>query len=174
MNNTINDNYKFWLGGFVEKEGSLIISVVKSDKAPYGVLLQPEFNITQYISGIDILKSFKILFNNKGQILKKSGSNNVWVYSLKGIKNLNNHLVPFFLDYVVKYSCKFNNEKSNKYIFILNKLKDKYIFILNKLKDKYVLGKDEYINIVKLVYNLNPDGKGKTRKLTLLEILSII
>lgn len=66
MNNTINDNYKFWLGGFIEGEGSLLISVVKSDKAPFGVLLQPEFNITQHISGIDILKSFKILFNNKG------------------------------------------------------------------------------------------------------------
>jgi len=36
------------------------------------------------------------------------------------------------------------------------------------------LGKDDYINIIKLVYNLNPDGKGKTRKRTLLEILSII
>ena len=67
----------FFLAGFVEGEGSLIISVVKFDKAPYGVLLQPEFNITQHISGIDILKSFKILFNNKGQIHKKSGSNNV-------------------------------------------------------------------------------------------------
>ena len=160
MNNTINDNYKFWLGGFIEGEGSLLISVVKSDKAPFGVLLQPEFNITQHISGIDFLKSFKILFNNKGQ---KHGSNNVWVYSLKGIKNLNNYIVPFFLDYVVKYSCKFNNENFNK-----------YIFILNKLQDKSTMEKDEFINVIKLVYKLNPDGKGKTRKRTLLEILSII
>jgi hypothetical protein len=67
----INNNYKFWLGGFIEGEGSLIISIVKSDKAPHGVLLQPEFNVTQHINGLNILKSFKILFNNKGQIHKK-------------------------------------------------------------------------------------------------------
>jgi len=163
MNNTINDNHKFWLGGFVEGEGSLIISVVKSNKTTHGILLQPEFNITQHVKGIDILKSFKLLFNNKGQIHKKSGSDNVWVYSLKGIKNINNYIIPFFLNYVVKYSCKYKNEEFNKYIYILSKLQEK-----SKLK------KEEYINLIKLVYNLNPNGKGKTRKRTLLEILYII
>lgn len=75
MNNLIyNDNYKFWLGGFIEGEGSLTISIVKRDKAPLGVYLQPEFNVSQHINGIKILNSFKILFNNKGQVYKKSGS----------------------------------------------------------------------------------------------------
>lgn len=33
MNNAIyNDNYIFWLGGFIEGEGSLTISVVKNIK----------------------------------------------------------------------------------------------------------------------------------------------
>ena len=94
-----NNNYKFWLGGFVEGEGSLTISIVKYDKATHGFLLQPEFNIAQHINGLDILKSFKILFNNKGQIHKKAGSINVWVYTLKGINNLNDYLIPFFDKY---------------------------------------------------------------------------
>jgi len=34
--------------------------------------------------------------------------------------------------------------------------------------------KEEFINIIKLVYDLNPDGKGKRRKRTLFDILSII
>jgi len=50
---------------------------VKYDKATHGFLLQPEFNVAQHINGLDILKSFKFLFNNKGQIHKKSGSINV-------------------------------------------------------------------------------------------------
>jgi len=58
MNNLIyNDNYKFWLGGFIEGEGSLTISVVKSDKAPLAVYLQPEFNVSQHINGIKILNT---------------------------------------------------------------------------------------------------------------------
>lgn len=43
INNIIFDEYyKYWLGGFIEGEGSLLISIVKSNKAPYGFLLQPE------------------------------------------------------------------------------------------------------------------------------------
>jgi len=44
-------NYKFWLGGFVEGEGSLVISIIKQDKAIYGILLQPEFNVAQHVNG---------------------------------------------------------------------------------------------------------------------------
>ena len=91
-----DNNYKFWLGGFAEGEGSLTISIVKHDKATHSFLLQPEFNVAQHVNGLNILKNFKILFNNKGQIHKKSGSINVWVYTLKGINNLNDYLVPFF------------------------------------------------------------------------------
>lgn len=78
INNILsNENYKYWLGGFVEGEGSLVISVVKTKKAPFGFLLQPEFNVTQHHSGLQILNSFKSLFDQKGQIQKKSGSLNV-------------------------------------------------------------------------------------------------
>ena len=69
----LKNKYKHWLGGFVEREGSLTISIVKYDKAPPGVLLQPEFNVAQYVNVINILNSFKLLFNNKGQIHKKTG-----------------------------------------------------------------------------------------------------
>jgi hypothetical protein len=164
MNNLIyNENYKFWLGGFIEGEGSLTVSIVKSDKAPFGVFLQPEFNVTQHINGLKILNSFKILFNNKGQVNKKSGSDNVWVYSLKGTSNLINYLLPFYLKYVVIYSSKYNSDEFNKFIIIINKLKE---------KSKY--NKDEFIDTVKLIYALNPNGKGKKRKRTLSEVICII
>jgi hypothetical protein len=55
----------------------LTISIVKSDKAPYGVLIQPEFNVAQHVNGMTILNLYKLLFDNKGQIHKKSGSKNV-------------------------------------------------------------------------------------------------
>lgn len=164
MNNLIlNENYKYWLGGFIEGEGSLTISIVKSKKAPYGFLLQPEFNVTQHKNGLSILNSFKLLFNGKGQIFKKSGSNNVWVYSLKGINNLREFIVPFYSKYIVDYSSKYKYDE-----FI------KFVCILNKLSERSRLDKDEFINIIKLIYLLNPDSKGKKRKRTLLEVISII
>jgi LAGLIDADG endonuclease len=164
MNNEIlSENYKFWLGGFIEGEGSLIISVVKSNKAPHGILLQPEFNVTQHKNGLKTLNSFKSLFYNKGHVFKKSGSENVWVYSLKGTKNIIHDLIPFYLIYVVNFSSKYNDEEFNK-----------FVFILNVLNEKSKLNKEKFINWVKLVYALNPAGKGKIRKRTLSEVISII
>jgi hypothetical protein len=54
MSGNFSENYKYWLGGFIEGEGSLVISVVKVSKAAHGIILQPEFNITQHESGLDI------------------------------------------------------------------------------------------------------------------------
>ncbi len=71
------ENYKYWLGGFVEGEGSLGVSLVKSEKVTRGLLLQPEFNVAQHENGINILYSFKSLFENLGSVHRKSGSENV-------------------------------------------------------------------------------------------------
>lgn len=155
MNENYSENYKYWLGGFIEGEGSLVISVVKLSKARHGILLQPEFNITQHESGLDILNNFKLLFNNKGQVHKKSGSNNVWVYSLKGRNNLINYILPFFNKYVICYSSKYNKEDYKKFVDILNTLNESSI------------NKNEFVNLIKEVYKLNPSAKGKTRKRTL-------
>jgi len=157
------ENYKFWIGGFIEGEGSISISIVKSDKASHGILLQPEFNVAQHKSGLNILNNLKLLFNNKGNVVQKSGSNNVWVYSIKGTSNLINIVVPFYFKYVTCYSSKFNEVEFNK-----------FVIILNKLKEKSHHNKIEFINLVNLVYNLNPSGKGKQRKRTLTEVIHII
>jgi hypothetical protein len=93
---------------------------------PFGILLQPEFNVAQHYTGLS---------------------------------NLINLIVPFYLKYVVCYSCKFNDEEFNKFIFILNKI---------KIKNK---NKIEFIDLVKLVYNLNPSSKGKHRKRSLSEVI---
>jgi hypothetical protein len=111
---------------------------------------------------LDILNNFKLLFNSKGQVHKKSGSNNVWVYSLKGRSNLINYILPFFNKYVICYSSKFKKEDYQKFVDTLNTL------------NKSSINKNEFVNLVKQVYELKPSGKGKSRKRTLEEVLDII
>ena len=74
-----NENYRYWLGGFIEGEGSLVVSIFfcKKKIVKHGLILQPEFNVVQHVNGIDILYSFKALFDYKGYLHKKSGSDNV-------------------------------------------------------------------------------------------------
>ena len=75
------------------------------------------------------------------------------------------YVLPFYSKYVIKYSSKYKSEEFNNICYIIDKLNDNY----KKTMDKEIL-----IELVKLVYQLNPDGKGKQRKRTLEEVLEII
>jgi hypothetical protein len=114
---------------------------------------------------LQILYAFKFIFGNKGNILKKSGSENVFVYSLKGTQNLLNFVLPFFNIFVVPFSSKYKIEVYQRFVEILN--------ILNNNKNK-TMQTDDMIKLIKLVYFLNPDSKGKSRKRTLEETLYIV
>lgn len=160
-----NENYKFWLGGFIEGEGSLVVSVVKNNKLKHGLALQPEFNVVQHVNGIDILHSFKVLFGNKGSVHRKSGSNDVWVYSIKGIQNIIELVLPFFENYVVVFSSKYKADIYDGFRHILSSL--------NNSKNK-PLSQEDMVKLITLIYSFNPDGKGKQRKRSLKETLEII
>ena len=74
-------------------------------------------------------------------------------------------MLPFFDEYVVKYSSKYRASVYENFRHIILRLD------LNKKK---TMPKEELIELVKLTSLLNPDGKGKQRKRTLEQILEII
>ena len=159
------ENYRFWLGGFVEGEGTLVISITKSAKTTNGVILQPEFNVAQHENGLNILYSFKALFNNQGSVHRKSGSDKVWVYSLKGIQNVKELVLPFYASYVLLYSSKYRSDFYTNFSHIVNTLYE---------NRKTTMDKEVLKDMVRVAYTLNPDGKGKQRKRSLEEILDFI
>src|ERR1700761_5676831 len=71
-----NPNYLYFLGGFVEGEGSNSVAVTVGKEFKFGVNLQPVFNVSQHVNGINILHSFKELFG-AGSVVQKSGSDDV-------------------------------------------------------------------------------------------------
>lgn len=166
LNKLVQDeNYKFWLGGFIEGEGSLVISIVKNDKLKFKLALQPEFNVVQHENGILVLYAFQTLFEDKGSVHQKSGSDKVWVYSIKGTENLMKYVLPFLNEYVALYSSKYKTDILQNFTLVLNRLAE------NKEKP---ISKEEMVELIKLVYGFNPDGKGKQRKRTLQEALDIV
>ena len=102
-----NKNYLFFLGGFFEGEGSVSVSITINKSFKFGVNVQPIFNVTQHENGIEILHAYKNLFK-AGSVLKKSGTDNIFVYTIKGYKNMNNLIIPFLEKYVQPFSCKKN------------------------------------------------------------------
>ena len=153
-----NTNYLYFLGGFAEGEGSNSVSISINKDFKYGVNIQPVFNVSQHKNGIELLYSFKELFNC-GSVLEKSGSPDVFVYTLKGYKQIIKHVIPFLDTYVQPFSCKTEEYSIFKQIVIQSSLGGQ--------KEK-----DSLIEMVKLAYTLQ--GKGKNRKRELSEILKII
>lgn len=143
----------------------MVVSIVKNDRVSSGISLNPEFNVAQHENGINILYSFKALFENSGNVFQKSGSEKVLVYSLKGTQNIKKYVLPFYSKYIVEYSSKYKSEMFESYCYIIDKLDS------NK---KRTMEKEILIELVKLLYLFNPDGKGKQRKRTLEEVLEII
>ena len=153
------------MGGFVEGEGSLLVSIVTNPKLKHGIALQPEFNVTQHISGLNILNSYKLLFNDLGNLKIKSGSNDVWVYSIKGTKNLKELVLPYFEKYIVPFSSKHKADVFERFSKIINVLYENL---------GQGLDKEQMIELVELIYEMNPDSKGKSRKRDIQEIIDII
>jgi hypothetical protein len=158
--NIKNYNYLYFLGGFVEGEGSNSVSVSVGKEFKFGVNLQPVFNVSQHVNGINILYSFQELFE-AGTVVQKSGSEDVWVYTIKGYKQIIKLILPFLETYVQPFSCK-----KNEYA-IFKKL------VLDSAAG-HQKQKDTLIEMVKLAYTLTGKGKGKGRKRTLSEVIEII
>src|ERR1700730_3470653 len=158
INNIKNPNYLYFLGGFVEGEGSNSVSISVNKNFKYGVNLQPVFNVSQHEKCLKILYSFKELFR-VGSVVEKSGSPHVWVYTLKGYKQIIEHVIPFLEKYVQPFSCK--KEEFNL-----------FLTLVLKSASGHQKNKDTLIEMVKLAYTLQ--GKGKVRKRTLDEVLEII
>jgi hypothetical protein len=156
--NINNQNYLYFLGGFIEGEGSNSVSVAIDRNYKFGVSLQPVFNVSQHKNGLNILYSFKELFG-VGSVVEKSGSPDIFVYTVKGYKKMIDPIIPFLEKYVQPFSCKTKEYQIFKELVLLSEA-------------GHQKNKDTLIAMVKLAYTF--EGKGKYRKRSLDEIIEII
>jgi len=163
-----NEKFCYYLGGFIEGEGSLWASVVYDTRSRFHIKINFGFSLYQHISGLPLLEAAKHLFKT-GRIYMKPGSNDVYVFEINSRPTLFSKVLPFFKHYVLPLGCKFtylDNEKKGTY---QNMLK-----LLELFDQKQHMCKHGIIDCVKTAYNINPHGKGKKRKRTLEEVLAII
>ena len=70
------------------------------------------FNVSQHKNGLNILYSFKELFEDAGSVVEKSGSPDIFVYTIKGYKQIIKYVLPFLENYVQPFSCKKEESRS--------------------------------------------------------------
>nr|YP_009184899.1 putative LAGLIDADG homing endonuclease [Jenufa minuta]YP_009184934.1 putative LAGLIDADG homing endonuclease [Jenufa minuta]ALO63012.1 putative LAGLIDADG homing endonuclease [Jenufa minuta]ALO63015.1 putative LAGLIDADG homing endonuclease [Jenufa minuta] len=108
----ITTNHKYFLGGFVEGEGSLNVSAKKM--AEKALMIDPEFSITQHINGVQILLLAMCIFQT-GRLFYKSGSKATLVYRVDNRKSLKTKILPFFKTYVTPFSSGFKKHRVEQF-----------------------------------------------------------
>ena len=102
--------YKTFYGGFIVGEGSINVSAKKSKNALFGILIDPEFSITQHVNGFGFLFAALSLFET-GSIHYKSGSNATLVYRIDNRKSIQEKVLPFWDTYIVPYQSFEQNQR---------------------------------------------------------------
>lgn len=98
----ITQQYKYFLAGFIEGEGSLCVSVKQTGE---NFKVDPEFNISQHESSVVHLIGIMNLFKT-GNIEFKSESQATYVYKITNRKVLKEKFVPYYKKYVWPYACE--------------------------------------------------------------------
>ena len=102
------DKYKkFFLGGLIEGEGSLVVVVRKRKNLKFGVSIDPEFYIYQHKKRKKLLQMAKEIFAT-GSIYAKTDNPNVLVYAIRDRRTIAEKVIPFFKKYVLPFGVKYN------------------------------------------------------------------
>ena len=128
--------YKTFYGGFVAGEGSINVSAKKSRNAFFGILIDPEFSVSQHVNGFGFLFAALCLFET-GSIHYKSGSYATLVYRIDNRKSLFEKVIPFWETYVCPYRSAEENQRIiffKRILFFLEEKKHKdYIFFIDQI-----------------------------------------
>jgi LAGLIDADG endonuclease len=150
----------WFLAGFIEGEGALCVSIKRHPTCRSGYYVDPGFFLYQHQSGRQLLELARDTFGS-GRISPKSGNPKVLVYEISSTRVLRERVVPFFERYVVPLSCK-------KATF------ERFREVLESMERGEHLTPVGLANIVRKVYAMNPDGKGKPRSRPLEQVLARI
>lgn len=136
-------NLRYFLAGFIDGEGSFNISFAYFSELRSKIKVNPKFQVYQHQDHREMLEIVKDTFKI-GRIDKKWGSN-VLAFTVDGVQNNREKIVPFF----EKYPLATKQEDFEKFKKILDILANK----------EWYLRKDTLLEIIDIAYSMNKNGK---------------
>lgn len=115
----VTEDHQKFLGGFMEGEASMNVSAKKQENAAFGVLLDPEFSITQHVNGFSTLYLALSIFRT-GRIRHKDGSNATLVFVIDNRQSLKDKVLPYYKKYVKPYGSATKAERLDNFIKIVD------------------------------------------------------
>lgn len=158
----VTENEKYWIGGFIEGEGSWSITFKLSSAATKGIQVVPIFGVSQHESGKGVLERCQKALGNSGRLsIKKDGKNGpLWYLEIQALNEIKNFVIPFVLKYVSPFSAR-------------NDVIKLFITVVNMIDNKEHLTLDGLRRIIDLVFD-TPTKKKGNRKYTKADLLSVL
>lgn len=145
-----------YITGFVDGEGSFLVSFSARDKLSSGVEVRPAFTVSQHKRNYDILvtilKFFEcgsIRFNKRDQTYK---------YEVRNLNDLIVKIIPHFKKYQLQTSKRADFER--------------FLKICLMMRQKSHLHHQEVAKIISLAYQMNNFGARRYKKTDLLKIIA--
>ena len=146
----VTENFKWFLAGLVEGEGSLSVSLKQHPTAKFGFYIDPEFFIYQHRDARELLENAKTFFGTGG-ISPKPGNEDVLVFKITSRRSIIEKVIPFFERYM-QYGSEI--KRRNFRIF-----KEATIALENKVHKTL----EGTLRLVDLAYSINHAGKQRKR-----------
>lgn len=145
-----------YIVGFVDGEGSFLVSFSLRKKLKLGIEVRPSFSVSQNKRDYKILKEIRDFFDCGAiRFVKKD---NCYKYETRSITEINQKIIPFFEQYPLK--------TSKQQSFLIFKK------ICNLMKENLHLTKDGITYIINLAYQMNNLGARRYKKEYLLRVLN--
>lgn len=121
---SFNEVDKGYIAGFLEGEGSINVSAKKLSNASFGLLIDPEFSVTQVVNGFSNLHAILTLFRT-GRIRHKSGSNATMVLIIDNRTSLIEKVIPFMKENTSEFASQSKKERLKTFDEIVSLLDNK-------------------------------------------------
>ena len=126
-----------WIVGFVDGEGSFVVSLFKSPKTKIGWQVFPEFSVSQSKKNLEALKELKRFFGCGNIYSQKSGRKEKWdrlyKFCVRNRKDLLEKIVPFFQKYPLQTKSK--QRDFEIFVKVLKKLEGKKRLKIEHLRE---------------------------------------
>ena len=146
----VTEDFKWFLAGFIEGEGSICISLKKHPTAKFGYLIDSEFFLYQHKTARELLDQAKAFFGT-GNISPKPGNEDVLVYKIASRKSIIEKVIPFLEKYM-RYGSKIKRRNFSMFKKVTLALENKAHQTL-----------EGTLRLVDLAYSTNHAGKQRKR-----------
>lgn len=144
-----------YITGFTEGEGCFCISFNRRSKLSTNIEVRPSFSISQNYRNLDLMKKIYNYF--KCGSIRFSHKDNNYKFEVRSLKELNNIIIPHFVNYPLYGVKKKDFEKFTK--------------ICRMMKSNLHLNKEKIKQIINLAYEINC-GSRKYEQSKLLKYLA--